>query len=72
MKWPLKNEWKGASGREDITKVRNSQNEFMDPDFQVLLLSHALGFPAPPFPSIKSGDNNIVHCLYLKKIVKMI
>lgn len=72
MTWLLKNEWRGASGREDITKVRNSQNEVMDPDFHILLLSHALGLPAPPFPSIKSGDNNIVHRLYLPKIVKMI
>lgn len=45
-------EWVKGGKWEDITEVRTSQDEVMDPDFQVLLLSHALGFPAPPFPSI--------------------
>ena len=61
--------WVEWGGWEDIAKVRNSQNEVVGPDVQLLLLllSHALSFPAPPFPSLQSMGNDIVHHLYLKK-----
>ena len=49
--------------------MRNSQNEVVGPDVQLLLLllSHALSFPAPPFPSLQSMGNDTVHHIYLKK-----
>lgn len=46
-------EWVKGGKWEDITEVRTSQNEVMNPDFQVLLLSHALGFPDRYFPLYK-------------------
>ena len=48
-------EWVEVGGEEDIAEERDSQNEVMGPDFQLLLLSHAQGFPAPPFPLYKAG-----------------
>lgn len=56
--------WVEWGGWEDIAKVRNSQNEVVGPDVQVLPpLSHALSVPAPHFPSLQSVGNDIVHHL---------
>lgn len=64
--------WVKGGRWEDIAQVRNRRNEVIGPEVQLLLLSPALGFPVPLFPSLQSGNNDIAQNLHLKKIIKMI